>query len=124
MKRSYKILLGVALLSVVLIQACSNLPAFVLGVDIAPLAVFILGTRLYTVLLHANIDLTYGPLDRVFASPRFHHWHHAADGTGTHHNFAGLFSLFDWLLGTWHPTAEAPLRLGNPNIPGSAEETA
>ncbi|MGE0432581.1 MAG: sterol desaturase family protein [Planctomycetota bacterium] len=97
---------------VLLMIAGANLPAFVLGVDLRPLAGFIVIERLYTVLLHTNLDFSFGWFDRIIASPRFHHWHHDAGGTGQHHNFAGMFSLMDWVFGTWYPPTEPPAAFG------------
>ena len=104
---------------VVLMIAGANFPAFVLGVDLRPLTAFIIVERCYTVLLHSNLDFSYGWFDRILASPRFHHWHHDADGTGQRHNFAGMFSLLDWVFGTWHPPTEPPRSFG----PGDASSS-
>ncbi len=103
-------------LDVVWTIAGANLPAFALGIGLQPLAAFILFERCYTVFLHANLDCTYGPASRLLASPRFHHWHHDAGGTGAHRNFAGMFSCLDWIFGTYRAPARPPEKFGPKEI--------
>jgi len=67
------------------------------------LAAYILFERCYTVLLHSNLDFSYGWFDRLLASTRFHHWHHDSGEKGRNRNFAGMFSIFDTLFGTLPP---------------------
>jgi sterol desaturase/sphingolipid hydroxylase (fatty acid hydroxylase superfamily) len=52
---------------------------------------------LWAVFLHANVRLRFGVLERLIATPAFHHWHHARDARG---NYAGLFPIVDSLFGT------------------------
>src|SRR5215472_3383509 len=53
-------------------------------------------------LVHANLNWTFGPLKYVLASPVFHRWHHTLPDKGGERNFAGTFSLFDILFGTFY----------------------
>jgi len=53
-------------------------------------------------LVHANLNWTFGPLKYVIASPVFHRWHHTHPEEGGERNFAGTFSLFDWMFGTFY----------------------
>jgi sterol desaturase/sphingolipid hydroxylase (fatty acid hydroxylase superfamily) len=65
-------------------------------------------TRLLESLSHANVRLSFGPLERWLVSPRFHRLHHGigigheSNGKGTlgGHNFAVLFPVWDRLFGT------------------------
>lgn len=64
-------------------------------------------------LVHANLNWTFGPLKRLLASPVFHRWHHTLPDKGGDKNFAGTFSLFDVLFGTFYmPEGERPERYG------------
>jgi len=74
---------------------------------IAPFNVFSSG------LVHANLNWTFGPLKYVFASPVFHRWHHTLPDQGGERNFAGTFSLFDVMFGTFYmPEHALPERYG------------
>jgi sterol desaturase/sphingolipid hydroxylase (fatty acid hydroxylase superfamily) len=62
-------------------------------------------------LVHANLNWTFGPLGRVFVSPVFHRWHHAADARDV--NFASTFSLWDEMFGTaYMPKGRVPEAYG------------
>jgi|SRR5579871_44546 len=72
-----------------------------------PLNVFLSG------MVHANLNWTFGPLKYVFASPVFHRWHHTLPDEGGEKNFAGTFSLFDVIFGTFYmPEGQLPSRYG------------
>jgi sterol desaturase/sphingolipid hydroxylase (fatty acid hydroxylase superfamily) len=94
------------------IMAAANVPAFALGVDLRPIAAFILFERCYTVLLHSNLDFSFGWFDHVMSSTRFHHWHHDSGEKERNRNFAGMFSILDTIFGTYHPTEKAPAAFG------------
>jgi sterol desaturase/sphingolipid hydroxylase (fatty acid hydroxylase superfamily) len=83
----------------------ANLPAMLLGIDLKSIALFILLERLYTVMLHSNLNLDWGPLTKIIASPRLHSLHHAPTTRGK--NYAGILSLLDVLGNTY----QAPSRV-------------
>jgi len=63
--------------------------------------------------VHANLNWTLGPFKYVLAGPVFHRWHHTAADRGGSSNFAGTFSLWDVLFGTFYmPANELPDRYG------------
>lgn len=66
----------------------------------------------YSGLVHANLDWTFGPLKYVFASPVFHRWHHTLPKEGGNRNFAGTFSLFDVIFGTFYMPGDLPEHYG------------
>ncbi|MEO8035210.1 MAG: sterol desaturase family protein [Acidobacteriota bacterium] len=49
---------------------------------------------------HSGMHWTYGWLDRIFVSPRYHEVHHAMDAEMHDHNYGVLFSFWDRLFGT------------------------
>jgi sterol desaturase/sphingolipid hydroxylase (fatty acid hydroxylase superfamily) len=57
---------------------------------------------LYAILLHANVNWSFGPLRYAIASPAFHRWHHSSEDEGLDKNFAGLFPIWDLAFGTFH----------------------
>ncbi len=59
-----------------------------LGFPLQVLAGYVALLTFYTILLHANLDWSYGPLRYVVASPLFHRWHHTTEEQGLNKNFA------------------------------------
>ncbi len=75
-------------------------------------------------LVHANVNWTFGPLRHLLVSPLFHQWHHArVDGDVRHYgvgNFGAIFSVWDRLFGTWSlPVASRPVRFGVEDAPAA-----
>jgi sterol desaturase/sphingolipid hydroxylase (fatty acid hydroxylase superfamily) len=88
-------------------------PGLIFGIP-APLwlPVVFLQTLIET-MSHARLPWTFGPLARVLVSPALHAVHHSAEARDHHRNFAGVFSIWDVLFGTFaEPTREQPLRFG------------
>ena len=64
--------------------------------------------------VHANVWWRFGPLERLIATPAFHHWHHANDGPDVvNKNYAPLLPWIDWIFGSLHlPPHAQPERYG------------
>ena len=63
--------------------------------------------------LHANVRWRLRPLQRVVATPEFHHWHHANEPDALNHNYSALLPVWDIIFGTWFmPSARRPQRYG------------
>ena len=77
----------------------ANLPAMLLGINLTSIALFVLLERLYTVMLHSNLNLDWGWFSKVLASPNLHRLHHSTKGRGK--NYAGILSLLDVLGKTY-----------------------
>lgn len=93
-------------------QFVCNLPAFVLGIPLGPLAMVATFRGMWAIFIHSNVRLPLGPLGFLLGSPELHHWHHARVER-TRHNFANLAPYMDWLFGTYHrPTGEERWALG------------
>jgi sterol desaturase/sphingolipid hydroxylase (fatty acid hydroxylase superfamily) len=69
---------------------------------------------LWAIFLHANVRFRFGPLEKIVATPAFHHWHHAREANG---NFAGLFPWVDTLFGTNVTRAQWPEASGTADAP-------
>lgn len=68
---------------------------------------------LLALLGHANVRWEFGPLRLLFASPRFHRWHHTSTDEGGDRNFANFLPLWDRLFGTWYlPLDRHPQHFG------------
>jgi len=91
-----------------LIIVGANLPAVILGIDLRSIALFVILERLYTVMLHSNLKLDWGPLTKIVASPSLHRLHHSPTCGGK--NYAGILSLLDVLGKTYEPPTDAPSR--------------
>lgn len=88
-------------------------PALLLGFSAKALLIYGFFYGWYSLLLHANIKLNYGPLGYVFSNPQFHHWHHALESEAYDKNFAALFCLWDRMFGTAHsPRSQLPQGYG------------
>ena len=71
---------------------------------------------IYSPLVHANLNWTYGPLRYVFASPVFHRWHHTHTNEGGNKNFAPTFPFLDIIFGTYYdPKGKSPEIFGLDN---------
>ena len=89
------------------------LPLYWMGFNGAALAAFVPFLTIYALLLHANVDWSYGRLRFVVASPMFHRWHHTSEEEGLDTNFAGLFPFIDLAFGTFYmPRGQRPERFG------------
>jgi lathosterol oxidase len=101
------------LVDVVVTRAVAFVPLFVLGFEQAALAAYLVWVSAQATWIHANLGTRTGWLDHVLVTPRFHHWHHAADPAARDKNFAVHFPWIDRLFGTHHLPADAwPARYG------------
>lgn len=86
---------------------------FVLGFSAAGLAVYVPFLTFYAIMIHANVNWSFGRLSKYIASPVFHRWHHTSQEEGLDKNFAGLFSFIDRMFGTYYmPEGKVPQRFG------------
>lgn len=86
-------------------DAISYLWFFVIGlvVGIPPLQfpLLVLALKFMESLSHANIRLSFGPLEPILVSPRFHRLHHAMRAAGRYScNYASVFSVWDVIFRT------------------------
>lgn len=78
--------------------------AVVLLAGFSPVALAMLGpiNLIYSAMVHANLNWTFGPLRYVLASPVFHRWHHTTEAEGLDKNFASTFPVLDLIWGTFY----------------------
>jgi sterol desaturase/sphingolipid hydroxylase (fatty acid hydroxylase superfamily) len=94
-------------------RGISFLPIFALGFSPEPILLFAVLYKWQSALIHSNTRVGFGPLRWLFASPRFHHWHHANCAEALDKNFGGQLVIFDLLFGTLHfPQTGMPERYG------------
>jgi sterol desaturase/sphingolipid hydroxylase (fatty acid hydroxylase superfamily) len=51
-------------------------------------------------LIHSNLNVNFGLLEKIVTLPRVHRIHHSVEPRHFDKNFAASFPLFDWLFGT------------------------
>jgi sterol desaturase/sphingolipid hydroxylase (fatty acid hydroxylase superfamily) len=96
--------------------------AAVLLMGFSPKVLFALApfNTVYSAMVHANLNWTFGPLRYVFSSPVFHRWHHTTQAEGLNKNFASTFPILDLMFGTFYmPAGKLPQEFGNgePDFP-------
>jgi lathosterol oxidase len=90
------------LLDVVVTRAITFVPLFVLGFAPAALTAYLVFVSFQAVALHANLRFRFPGLRWIFATPAFHHWHHALEPVDK--NFAIHLPVIDRVFGTaWEP---------------------
>ena len=97
-------------------RLCGYLPLYLLGLaqptretlDWVPLLITLLAST-WGYVLHANLRWPLAWLAKIVATPRFHHWHHAHQGTGgtQHSNYAATLPLMDLIFGTYRQDSGA-----------------
>lgn len=69
---------------------------------------------IYSAMVHANLNWTFGPLKHVLASPVFHRWHHSSLPEALDKNFAATFPILDVIFGTFYmPAGRRPAQFGS-----------
>jgi sterol desaturase/sphingolipid hydroxylase (fatty acid hydroxylase superfamily) len=100
----------------------ADVAVLLLGFSPAALIVLAPFNTLYSALVHANLNWTFGPFRYVFASPVFHRWHHTTREEGLNKNFASTFPILDVVFGTFYmPAGRLPdqFGIGDPEFPES-----
>jgi sterol desaturase/sphingolipid hydroxylase (fatty acid hydroxylase superfamily) len=92
--------------------AISLIPVYAAGFSGSAVALFAVCYQVHAVLIHSNIRLDFGPLKWIFASPRFHHWHHANEPQAYDKNFAAQLAIIDVIAGTLFLPRRMPKRYG------------
>jgi sterol desaturase/sphingolipid hydroxylase (fatty acid hydroxylase superfamily) len=88
-------------------------PLLALGFPLAEISLLVSLLSLASLVLHANLGWTLGPLRYVVVTPTYHRWHHTYEEEAVDKNFADLFPLCDLLFGTFYlPKAATPSRFG------------
>jgi sterol desaturase/sphingolipid hydroxylase (fatty acid hydroxylase superfamily) len=97
------------------------LPIYLLGlaqpmettVDLVPILYTLFGT-VWSFIIHANVNWRFGLLEKIVATPAFHHWHHTNDGAEyINKNYAAIFPWMDKIFGTFYlPSKRWPIEYG------------
>jgi len=98
------------LVDVVATRAVTFVPLFVLGFAPSALVAYLVFVAFQAVALHANLRFEFAGLRWIFATPAFHHWHHAVSPVDK--NFAIHLPVIDRLFGTAYEPGGFPERYG------------
>jgi sterol desaturase/sphingolipid hydroxylase (fatty acid hydroxylase superfamily) len=90
------------LVDVAVTRGLTYIPIYLLGFWEAPLFAYVVFVSVQATFIHANIRFEFGPLRWLLTTPRFHHWHHAAEREAINKNFAVHLPVLDWLFGTFY----------------------
>jgi lathosterol oxidase len=88
------------LLDIAVTRGLTYVPIYLLGFAPVPLAVYLVFVSAQATFIHANVRFEFRALQWILATPRFHHWHHAAEPEAVDTNFAVHLPLLDVLFGT------------------------
>jgi len=62
----------------------------------------------HELVIHANVNIGFGPIGAVISTPRWHRIHHAAEATLQLSNFGMRFTIWDRLFGTYTDPDSVP----------------
>ena len=88
------------LVDIVVTRGLSFVPLYVLGFAAPAIYAYLVFVSFLAVFIHANVRADLRALDWVLVTPRFHHWHHAAQAEAVDKNFAVHLPWIDRLFGT------------------------
>lgn len=89
-------------LEILVLRGTTVIPMIVLGFDQSAVNAYLLIVYLYATFVHSNLGISFGFLEKLLVTPRFHHWHHGIEKEAIDVNFSVHFPLYDILFGTHH----------------------
>jgi sterol desaturase/sphingolipid hydroxylase (fatty acid hydroxylase superfamily) len=96
----------------VLSNAMAFLPLYFIGFSPVAVGIHVAIYQAQALLSHSNVRVNFGPLKYIFASPEYHHWHHANQPEAYDHNFAAQLSVIDVIAGTMFLPKHRPEKYG------------
>ncbi|WP_271254824.1 sterol desaturase family protein [Pseudanabaena sp. Chao 1811] len=96
----------------IVVNIAVGIPLFLLGFTRETFGAYLVFGTVLSVLNHANTRFQFPILNRIIATPDFHHWHHSNDLEARDKNFSG-FPLIDLMFGTYYvPKNKMPQTYG------------
>jgi sterol desaturase/sphingolipid hydroxylase (fatty acid hydroxylase superfamily) len=98
---------------IIILRSVTATPALIVGFDESAIQAYMLVVYIYSTFIHSNVGGSFGIMEKLLVSPRFHHWHHGIEKEATDVNFAIHFPFLDRLFGTHHlPEGRWPTAYG------------
>jgi sterol desaturase/sphingolipid hydroxylase (fatty acid hydroxylase superfamily) len=91
---------------IVCLRGVTVIPMYILGFTEPALYAYLLFVYFLSALVHSNLRVNFGLLERVLVSPRYHHWHHGIEREAIDVNFAVHFPVLDRIFGTYYLPAD------------------
>jgi len=91
---------------IVFLRGFTVIPMYILGFSEPALYAYLFFVYLFSTLVHSNLRLRLGWIDRFIVTPRYHHWHHGIEKEAIDVNFAVHFPVLDWVFGTYYLPAD------------------
>jgi sterol desaturase/sphingolipid hydroxylase (fatty acid hydroxylase superfamily) len=105
-------------IEMIVVNIAVRVPLFLLGFTKETFGVYLVFSAILPILNHSNTKFEFPILNRIIATPNFHHWHHSNDLEARNKNFSG-FPIIDLMFGTYYlPKTRSPETYGvNETIP-------
>lgn len=89
-------------LEIIVLRSTTVIPMVVLGFSATAINAYIFLVYLYSTFVHANLGWRLSFIEKLFVTPRFHHWHHGIEREAIDVNFAIHFPIIDRVFGTYY----------------------
>ncbi|MCC7460045.1 MAG: sterol desaturase family protein [Proteobacteria bacterium] len=100
------------LLDIVVTRGLILIPLLVMGFDPKVMQLYLVFVAIQATFIHTNVRWRLAKLDKVLATPAFHHWHHAADAKAVDKNFSVHVPLWDLIFGSYYMPENWPTQYG------------
>lgn len=100
------------LVDAIVTRGLTYVPVYVLGFSKPAIVAYLVIVVIQATFIHANVRWQFRPMQRIVATPAFHHWHHAAEPEAIDTNFAVHTPLWDLLFGTYYLPERWPAAYG------------
>lgn len=87
---------------IVVTRGLTLIPLFILGFRQEALHAYLVFIAFWATFLHVNIHFQFPRLQKFFAMPIYHHWHHAAEAEAIDKNFAVHLPIIDRMFGSFY----------------------
>lgn len=98
-------------------RALTYVPIHWLGFEMSAVYGYLIFVSFHAMLIHANVRWRFAPVAALLVTPKYHHWHHAAEAAAVDKNFALHFPWLDRLFGTHYDPPRWPEAYGVAGFP-------